>query len=239
MSEESAHVPVDGPRVAFLPLPSLEARSRQRGAPPTVGSIRRVLLAGAGGLGRDELRALALLLSGQTLIEERSRAALLSRLPDSDPMVRRYTGRSAVWTTVTPIILPGHDDRGGYRQRLFPRAEAVDGAGGATPLPSERQREWLSKLDDRIDALLRKAIRQAGFPEMLARHAALDWRGVGFLPGVAPAALYNVPQKLRRFRRLHVRIVWRDLEGQPLEVPGPVCLGGGRFVGLGLFCASK
>ena len=238
-SEANAHVPVNGPRVAFLPLPSLETRSRRPGAPPTVGGIRRAVLAGSGGLGRDPLHALARLLSGQTLTEEKSQAAdaLLSRLPDSDPTVRRYVSRSAVWTTVTPVILPGHDDRAGYRRRLFPCAETADGSGEAALPPPGVRREWLSKLDARIDALLRKAIRQGGYNAELAQHVTLDWRGTGFLPGIVPAAYYQVPQKLRRFRRLHVRIEWRNADGVPVEVPGPVSLGGGRFVGLGLFCA--
>ena len=244
-NESGGHLPVDGPRVAFLPLPSLEHRASDRGrtdsrhgASFTVGGVRRVLLAGTKGLGRKELQALARLFSGQTLTEEKSGQtdALLSRLPDSDPMAVRYTGRSALWTTVTPMILPGHDDRGGYRQQLFSRGS--DG-GESEALGPERQRELLAKLDGRIDALLRKAIRQAGFSEELARYAVLDWRNAGFVPGVAPATFYNVPQKLRRFRRLHVRIAWRNTEGDPLDVPGPLCLGGGRFVGLGLFCALK
>ena len=147
-------------------------------------------------------------------------------------MAKRYTDNSTVWTTVTPMILPGHDDRGGYRRRMSPQADG-------SPPTSDQQRDWLAKLDARTDALLRRAIRQAGYPAELAAHAALDWRGGGFLPGVVPASQYSVPQKLRRFRRLHVRIAWRDAAGKSVEVPGPVCLGGGRFVGLGLFCAIK
>ncbi len=233
-SQEDAHVPVQGSRVAFLPLPSLEARSQRPGAPRTVGGIRRALLAGAGGLGREPLRALARLLSGQTLTEEKSQAAdaLLSRLPDSDSTVRRYVGRSAVWTTVTPVILPGHDDQAGYRRRL-----SLCAAGDDALSTVGNRREWSSKLDARIDTLLRKAIRQAGYTDELSRCAALDWRGTGFLPGVAPAAHYQMPQKLRRFRRLHVRVEWRNADGAPVELPGPICLGGGRFIGLGLFCA--
>ena len=233
-----AHVPVDGPRLAFLPLPSYRPGRDGKGA-FTIGSTRRVMLMGTNGLDPAELRAIARLLSGQMLIDEASGAtvALLSRLPGSDSVVKIYTDSSPVWTTVTPMILPGHDDRGGYRRRMSPQVDD-DHAAGSPPTP-EQQREWLSKLDARTDALLRRAIRQAGYPAELAAHAALDWRGGGFLPGVVPASKYSVPQKLRRFRRLHVRIAWRDAAGSPVDVPGPVCLGGGRFMGLGLFCALK
>ena len=246
-SPGSAHVPVDGPRVAFLPLPSLEKR------PPrseVVGGIRRVLLAGVGGLSSADLHDLARLLSGQELLAEEPsrstddprpdkespadgetpRAALLSRLPDSDAQVQRYLRKPAVWTTVTALILPGHDDRGNYRARLFPK-EVSQGM-----LAPAKQQEWLAKLDARTEALLRKAIRQVGFSEELARHAGLSWRSTGFCRGLALASEYAIPQKLRRFRRLHVRVVWRDEAGNPLRVVGPLCLGGGRFGGLGLFC---
>ena len=88
-----------------------------------------------------------------------------------------------------------------------------------------------------MDGLLRKAIRQAGFSGELADNAALDWRSVGFLPGTELAGRYGVPDYLKRFPRLHVRIQWRDARGEPVQVPGPICIGGGRYFGLGLFAA--
>ncbi|MGO9615373.1 MAG: hypothetical protein ACLP6W_03100 [Bryobacteraceae bacterium] len=29
----------------------------------------------------------------------------------------------------------------------------------------------------------------------------------------------------------------RDANGNPIQIPGPICLGGGRFYGVGLFAA--
>jgi CRISPR-associated protein Csb2 len=95
----------------------------------------------------------------------------------------------------------------------------------------------LARLSNRIDGLLRKAIVQAGFPEELADRAELEWRKVGFWPGTDLADRYGVPDHLRRFPRFHVKIQWRDARGNAVEVPGPVCFGGGRFYGLGLFAA--
>jgi CRISPR-associated protein Csb2 len=60
---------------------------------------------------------------------------------------------------------------------------------------------------------------------------------MGFLPGTEPAGRYGVPDHLRRLPRLHVKVRWRDAEGQPVRVPGPICFGGGRFYGIGLFVA--
>jgi CRISPR-associated protein Csb2 len=48
---------------------------------------------------------------------------------------------------------------------------------------------------------------------------------------------YGVPNHLKRFPRFHVKIQWRDAHKRPVQVTGPVCLGGGRFFGLGLFAA--
>lgn len=223
-----AHEPVDGPRLAYLPLPSIESRGPGRNE--VVGSIRRGMVVLLGGRGSAELQQLTRVISGADLIQEGTghQVALLAQIPASDRMVRRYTDPAETWATVTPVILPGHDDRRGYRRRLFGKA---DGA----PLDSGEQRELLSKLDRRIDHLLRKAIRQVGYSNELAEHAEIEWRNVGFWPGTELATHYQFPNKLRRFRRLHVRITWRDSAGNAIKMPGPICLGGGRFVGLGLF----
>ncbi len=224
------HQPVQGPRFAYVPLPSIEARDAGRAR--VVGSIRRALIVVQGGPGDDELRLLASRLSGVDLRREGADqpAALLSRIPDSDMVVKRYTTPASTWATVTPVILPGYDDPRKLRRRLpksddDPRIDAIE------------QKDVLNKLDKRIDGLLRKAIRQAGYSDELARYSEVDWRGSGFWPGTELATQYAFPEKLRRFRRLHVRITWRYASGQPIPVPGPICLGGGRFLGLGLFAS--
>jgi len=202
-----------------------------------VGSIRRALIAVFGGQANQDLQQVARLLSGTPLIDEHtgSPVAILSKVPNTDEMVGRYTSESPTWATVTPLILPGHDDRGKLRRRLFP----VPGGEGSA-VDSREQKALLGKLDHRIDHLIRKAIRQGGFSDELAQYAEIDWRKSGFWPGTQLATEYQFPNNLRRFRRLHVRISWRDRFGNEIKVPGPICLGGGRFNGLGLFanCGS-
>jgi CRISPR-associated protein Csb2 len=224
-----AHVPVDGPRLAFIPLPSIEAHGKGRAN--LVGSVRRVLVLGVRGANRDDLEQLARLITGQQLIDEHTQrvSALLSRLPNSDKMVCRYTASATTWATVTPLVLPGYDDPKKYRREVFHRvAEGRE-------LTAERQKKLLGRLDRRIDFLIRKAVRQSGFSAQLARHAKIDWNNSGFWPGTDLASRYAIPDTLRRFRRLHVRITWRDAAGDPIQIEGPLCIGGGRFVGLGLF----
>lgn len=226
------HVPVDGPRLAFVPLPSIESRGRGRSL--VVGSVRRAFILGLRGASRKDLRQLSRLLSGQSLIAENTNqpTALLSHIPDSEKMVQNYTRSAATWATVTPVILPGYDDPKKIRRELFPPSDAT-----STALQPERQRQLLTKLDSRIDFLLRKAIQQAGFSAELARHAELDWSSSGYWPGTDLASRYATPTVLRRFRRLHVRVTWKDENGNALPISGPLCLGGGRFIGMGLFAA--
>jgi CRISPR-associated protein Csb2 len=220
------HVAVGPQRFAYLPLPSIE--SRGKGKARVVGSVRRVMLYCFAGGSESEIAWARRMLSGQDLVDEVTKrpVALLSLIPENDKVVRCYAQTAADWATVTPVVLPGYDDPEHLRRR------AKSGT-----LSSEQQRRVLDRLSDRIDGLLRKAIGQAGFPQELADHAEMEWRKVGFWPGTDLADRYRVPDHLKRFPRFHVRIRWRDARGEPVEVPGPVCFGGGRFYGLGLFAA--
>jgi CRISPR-associated protein Csb2 len=223
--KHAKHITVGPRRFAYLPLPSIETRGHANAR--TIGSIRRVILTAFTDRCEEEIAWARRSLSGRELIAEQDgeSAAVLSLIPENDYVVGRYTQPAAVWATVTPVVLPGHDDPAHYRRRL---------ARGAA---AEEQKNLLERLDDRIEALLRKAILQAGFSETLAKHAELDWSKAGFWPGSAPVDRYGIPDHLRRFARYHVKIQWRDEVKRPLEITGPICIGGGRFYGLGLFAA--
>jgi CRISPR-associated protein Csb2 len=219
----------DNPRLAYVPLPSIESRGAKDGERTShVGSIRRVLVVGHPGMDA-EIAWARRILSGQELIDERTgqSVALLSLLPNSDATVRGYVAPSSIWSTVTPLILPGYDDPDHVRRRLGELRDAQDAA--------QKKPELLGRLDDRIDKLLRKALGHAGFTDSLAVHAELEWRRVGFRAGLDRADRYAVPEKLRRYSRCHVRIRWRNAAGQTAAMPGPLVIGGGRFCGLGLF----
>jgi len=217
-------------RLLFLPLPSIEPRGE--GKARVVGAIRRILVTCRGSMHHDEFQRLAQRLDGTELIDEQSGAptALLSRLPDSDRLTEEnYLAPSPTWATVTPVILPGYDDPRKLRQRL--RANSG--------LTADEKNALVAKLDTRIDRLLRKSLRQAGYSEYIARHAAIEWRGSGYLPGTDLASRYMAGDHHRRFRKLHVRIQFRDEHEQALPVIGPLCIGGGKFSGTGLFAATK
>jgi CRISPR-associated protein Csb2 len=223
--EETAASP--NTRLQFLPLPSIEARGE--GSARVVGPIRRVLVTAHGPMDRAEFRSLVQRLDGLELIDEKTRtpAAVLSRLPDTDKLTKdNYFAASTTWATVTPVILPGYDDPRKLRQRLR-----------KGDLTAEEKNALVIKLDDRIDALLRKALRQAGYAEAVTTHAVIEWRDSGYLTGTDLASRYMTGDQHLRYRKLHVRILFRDDNGQPLAIPGPLCIGGGKFSGTGLFAA--
>jgi len=220
------HKPVQGGRLAFLPLPSIE---KHGAAKSVIGSIRRVAVTTFGTFDRGAFRRLIQQLDGQELVDEKLNKpiALLARQPGNDGAIKGYFQSAATWATVTPVILPGYDDPRKLRQRIGPE--------NAKNITADEKTALLLKLDKRIEFLLRKAIRQAGFSDALAQYADLEWRSAGFLPGTELASRYSVPNQHRRYRRLHVRITWRNSAGEPLEIAGPICIGGGKFSGLGLF----
>lgn len=223
MVGQGRHVPVGPRRFAYIPLPSLEARSRGMG--DVVGAIRRILVLALSAECSGEIAWARRALSGVELVGEEGGqpVAFLSLLPAADTVVERYTRAATTWASVTPVVLPGFFD--GVQRRW--RHEEKTG-------PEETGR-CVRNRDERIDGLLRKAIVHAGYDPLLARHAELEWRRVGYWPGTELARRYGVPDHLRYYPRLHVRLRWRDPEGRPVSLPGPLCIGSGRFFGVGLF----
>ena len=222
------HIPVNGARLVFIPLPSIEWRGKAKGN--CVGAIRRVLVTVKGRIANEEFNLIVRHLEGRELIDEKTGeiVAFLHRQPEQDGAINKFFAKSSEWVSVTPVILPGYDDPGKLRRRL----------NTETLTPREKANIVL-KLETRIEVLLRKALRQAGYSDELVQHAELQWRGTGFIRGTDLATAYAVPDQHRRYRRLHVRIAWRNSKGEPLDVTGPFCIGGGRFTGLGLFVSSQ
>ena len=213
-------------RFAYIPLPSIEGRGD--GA-PVVGSVRRVMITSFDEDCDDKIDWVRRALSGQVLVKdadnrgEKRPVALLSLLPSSDKVIQSYLRPSTTWATVTPVVLPGYDDPAHFRRRLKNGVNA------------EEQKRLLLNLEERIDGLLRKAIVQAGFSKVLAQSALIDWRKVGYWRGGDLADRYGVPDHLQRYPRYHVKITWRDGQQKPISINGPLCIGGGKFYGLGLF----
>ena len=224
--KRAAHGPDADRRFAYLPLPSLERRG---GAGVVVTAIRRILVVGPPGSEREV--TWARVLSGQELtpLNEHTPPAALRIIEQSptalrtDPNLGRYVGEGTVWSTVTPLVLPGHDE-------AAPAIIARRVRQAPDPAARQRVRE---KAVERTERLLRRAFEQAGWPRELVADAKLEWQSVGFRAGVELAGRYVVPEPLNRLPRYHVRMRWT------VPVRGPLAVGAGRYRGLGVFAAEK
>lgn len=121
VAEESERTP---PRFSYLPLPTI-------GHPHSDGMIRRLLVAEPYGGDGSHARWARQRLLGQQLRDKDGHARGLLLDPwraASEPMVMRYVGESADWSTVTPVILPGFDDgKQAKAEKLVLRAIAQAG----------------------------------------------------------------------------------------------------------------
>ena len=207
----------DKSRLLLVPVPSIEPRGP--GA-EVVGAVRRVMVFSTDPTSRD-VSWIQRALGGMDLVDEATGEvqAVLAAAARSDSVLARYVAESKTWVTVTPLVLPGHDDPGGVRRKL---RQAPSG---------EDQKSMLLRMQKRREALVRKALLHAGLGEELAFSAQVETRDAGFIAGVDLASRYAVPAHLRGSPRFHVRLSW------PRAVAGPICVGRGRFSGMGLFGA--
>lgn len=114
--------PAKSSRFSYLPAPSIGHRYAD-------GGVRRFLLAGPLGSATVHTEWAASRLDGAPLIDEKTGEvhATLSQARE-DGVFDLYCGRSTRWTSVTPVVLPGHDDHDVQKALgLFERA--LDHAG--------------------------------------------------------------------------------------------------------------
>ena len=122
--------PVLGPRLAFIPLPTIAPRGR-RGL--VVESVRRVLITVLNGEGTDEIRDLERLLPGVDMISEQENKpiARLARLLPPDDVLGRYCGGpSATWATVTPRHPSGLRRPSETKEEVTPSGQQRGGEAG-------------------------------------------------------------------------------------------------------------
>jgi CRISPR-associated protein Csb2 len=110
------------PRFSYLPLPTIEPRGREG---EVLGAIRRLLVAELVDSEESDLRWARQMLPGQFLTDDKTgeRKAMLAPLSREDWVLQRYVGRSDIWATVTPVVLPGSDDgKWAKAEKLFFKA---------------------------------------------------------------------------------------------------------------------
>jgi CRISPR-associated protein Csb2 len=122
-------------RFQYLPLPTINSTLHR------VEATRRVLIAAPAGC-REPVAWARRAMAGEFLIDEQGQpSALLTILPGSDWVLRQYVGESATWSTVTPVILPGFDDRQAAKAaRLL--GSALAQAGFSKQLIDQSEIEW-------------------------------------------------------------------------------------------------
>jgi CRISPR-associated protein Csb2 len=102
--------------MSFLPLPTINPKLAR------VEGIARVLVAAPAGY-EPQIEWLSARLAGQDLVWKGEVVGFLDPLPSSDWVLRQYVEMSTRWSTVTPVVLPGHDDRSETKgDRLLRRA---------------------------------------------------------------------------------------------------------------------
>lgn len=187
-------------QISFLPIPSIGHRH-------TNPSIRRVVISSDVETA-DGLRFVGHRLAGARLTPENRAAdvrtdAILVPVKN-DLVLQRYLTPSQRWASVTPVILPGHNDRRRSKTRK----------------------------------LIVKALRESG----ITTPCEFEFSEVSRWPNVPTAAkprgrhsqpaCYR-PDHLRHLPAIHLEIEFKN----DSLVPGPLCLGAGRHLGLGLMAS--
>jgi CRISPR-associated protein Csb2 len=188
-------------QLSYLPLPSIGHRH-------TSPAVRRVMIAAPHG---DDvwLEYLSRRMSGLRLVPEYGNEfgdktpPFLVRIY-KDSVMNHYTRSANIWHSVTPVILPGHDDR-----------------------RSEKTR-----------ALIKRAIVQSGIDQP----CTFTWSSHSRFPKSFSAHKFDKNRKpIGYIRPNHlltntaVHLTLKFSEGQ--KIPGPVSIGAGRHLGLGIMAS--
>jgi CRISPR-associated protein Csb2 len=125
----------------------------------------------------------------------------------SDPIIRRYVQASSSWASITPVLLPGHDDHMRSKREKLIR-KALKQAGVEQPCDFE----WSNS------SMFPRGVSSVSKP-----------RAQG-MPG------FIRPDHLLPNSAIHLRLDFHDGSDakNPVWVRGPLAIGSGRFCGLGL-----
>ncbi len=121
-------------RFSLLPLPTINPRGRVEG-------IARVMVVAPPGYD-EQLRWVRAHLAGHDLTWEGEVVAFLDPLPHGDWVLRQYTAMSDRWSTVTPVVLPGHDDGSPQKAEHLLRKAFLQAGFEPEVVDSVQELEW-------------------------------------------------------------------------------------------------
>lgn len=206
----------EGPHVAVVPLPSVLG-------PHPDGRVRRVALVG---FGCAEPRAIELfetvaaLLHERELLDDGVASGVRLRREHDDDWLSLLMRPSAVWESVTPVVLERPEFLRKVWKEVGHRQRRRDARGG----DARSAQELDHAIAERREELVRTAVDRLGIGEVVdVESSRAPWRA-----GAHAASQYRTAGYLRQSPRFHVRVTFRD------PVSGPIVVGRGRYVGFGL-----
>ena len=165
-------------RIWVQPLPNAGHRHAD-------GRIRRVMLTAPEGVDEDDWIDVLSRLPGEPLVPvgQHSPIGALAPLANPDPMMDRFRGEARRWTTVTPVVLPGHDQRRGKPRPQRTIQRLLRHAGIAEALLESVTMEPAAKLPgSEHPARYRRPEHLARYP---CTHMSVQWK----MPVTGPLAL--------------------------------------------------
>lgn len=205
-TDEEKNASIEHRQISYIPLQSLGK------TPHTDPSVRRIMLMAPLG-NRDWLEHLAEQLDGlelQPLGDQELSAGVFLERVRHDPVAYYYTNPSKVWSSVTPVILDGHDDKKPAKTIKLIELALVR-AGIETPCKFE----W--------SAFSR-------FPKMLSAH---KYRKESDNSSGKIQINYIRPKHLLNRTGVHLTLRFDT------DVPGPLAIGAGRHCGFGLLAGDS
>lgn len=193
---------------SFLPMPSI-------GADHADQMVRRVMVVAPVGDGAW-LEYLASRLAGSQLKPENGNEFGDQEPPTlvrvyGDKVARRYTSASNVWASVTPVILPGHDDKKTAKTRKL-----IEAALTQSGIEQTCTYEWSAH----------SCFRNSLSAHKYHKDRDTDQRRWQF---------ENVKDYLRDRTWVHLKVTFEN----ELKFPGPLVIGTGRHCGFGLMAIPR